>query len=76
MTHMPKKSELRDRIIKHLAYRNNSEQAQLLWKGYLAGLMEWGLLSDVDYHELDNMIGDAAEEVRVEIFVGYPGQYD
>ncbi len=76
MARNPEKSELRDRIAKHLAFRNNSLEVQLLWKGYLAGLMEWGLLSDKDYHELDAMIGRTAEVERVEVFVGFPGQYE
>jgi hypothetical protein len=74
MTSMPTKSGLNNRILKHLAYRNSSNEVRLLWKGYLAALMEWGLLSDKDYHELDNAIGEIAEDERVEIFVGIPDQ--
>jgi hypothetical protein len=75
MTQKTTTEELRNRIIMHTAHRGNSNEVRLLWKGYLAGLMEWSLLSDKDYHELNGLLGDIAETERIEIFVGYPGQY-
>jgi hypothetical protein len=76
MSQTPTAQELRDRMTKHLAFRNNSDAVRLLWKGYLAALGEWGLLSNADYLELDAMVGEIAEAERVEVLVGYPGQYE
>ena len=72
----PTKVGLRERMTAHIAFRGNSEAVNLLWKGYLAALMEWGFFEPDDYHELNEMLSDAGEQERREIFIGYPGQFD
>ena len=49
---MPTKNEMLNRIIKHRSYRDDSDIVNLLWKGYLTALNEWGLLSDEDYEDV------------------------
>lgn len=75
MRQRPSKQELLRRITEHLAHRNNSDSCNLLWSGYLAALMEWGLLSPDDYHGLRKQLKiDGGEELR-EIFLGF-GNYE
>jgi hypothetical protein len=76
MSQKPTKEELFGRILPHVKHHNNSDAIVLLWKGYLAALMEWGFLTADDYHELDDRLGEIEEELRREIFLGYPGQYE
>jgi hypothetical protein len=45
----PTEEELRNRIIRQLGWRNTDSVA-LLWRGYLNGLLEWGLL-ELDVHD-------------------------
>lgn len=76
MRSKPTKQELINRIQAHLAYRENSDTVNLLWKGYLAALMEWGGLGPDDYHDLDDLLKEAAEDELREIFLGLPDQDD
>jgi hypothetical protein len=76
MTHKPTKAELLGRIIPHVKHHHDSEAIILLWKGYLAALMEWGMLTSDDYHDIDNALGDVHEDLRREVFLGFPGQYE
>ncbi len=72
MVHKPTREELFSRITEHLKYRQGSLSCKLLWKGYLAALIEWGLLNPDDHFELNQMIGgEGADELR-EIFLGHP----
>ena len=76
MPHLPTKIELHDRMANQLRYREDSDTIHLIWKGYLAALMEWGLLVPDDYHELNGHLKDIGEDERREIFTGIPGQYE
>ena len=71
-----KKEEFVGRISKHLAHRQNSEAVNLIWKGYLAALMEWGFFEPNDYHDLNAMLTEAGNAELQELFIGYPGQYE
>ncbi len=64
--------DLLTRINEHLKHRGGDEDVKLLWKGYLAALMEWGFLYVDDYHELNNMLGERAQDGIREIFLGFP----
>jgi hypothetical protein len=70
------KSELQERMREHIAFHKNSEIINLIWKGYLAALTEYGLIGVDDYHDLNEMLSDIGETERREIFLGYPGQYE
>jgi hypothetical protein len=72
MNQKPTRDELLSRIPAHIAYRNDEESCKLIWKGYLAALMEWGLLAPDDYHELNRMLGSNGQDVIREIFLGHP----
>lgn len=69
MAQLPTKAELQARITDHIRHRAN-DTVHLLWKGYLAALMEWGLLQPDDYHDLNELLDEIGEEERREIFLG------
>jgi hypothetical protein len=46
----PTEEELRNRITRQLDWHDSSDTVALLWRGYLAGLIEWGLI-EVHVHE-------------------------
>lgn len=63
-------------ITAHLERRKSSDVTDLLWKGYLAALGEWGFLRPDDYHDLDDKLKDIGEDERREILLGFPDEYD
>jgi hypothetical protein len=73
MTEKPTLAEFLIRIPRHLQHRQNNDAVNLLWHGYLAGLMEWGLLAPDDYHQLREQLREIGEDERREIFLGLDG---
>lgn len=73
---VPTKEEMLSRISTHLSRRRDSQIVTLLWKGYLAALMEWGFFSAHEYHELDDQLGELGDEELREIFLGFPSDAD
>ena len=70
------KESIRSIMLDHVKHRGGSDVVRLLWKGYLAALMVEGSFSPDDYHELNDALGDIGGDELVEIFAGYPGQFD
>lgn len=75
MTQLPTREECLNRIKTHLRMRGDSETVHLLWKGYLAALMEWGLLQPNDYHAVNRELKDIGGEEVQEIFLGFPDEH-
>jgi hypothetical protein len=73
MTTKPTVEEFMMRIPRHLEHRHNNDAVNLLWHGYLAGLMEWGMLSPDEYHGLRVLLREIGEDERREIFLGLDG---
>lgn len=73
---LPTKKEFLSRMTAHINHRQNSDAINLLWKGYLAALMEWGFFEPNDYHELNALLKDVGDDELREIFLGFPGQYE
>jgi hypothetical protein len=73
MSNAPTFNELSTRILRHIEHRQNNEEVNLLWHGYLTGLMEWGLLQPDDYHALRKLLRPIGEAERREIFLGLDG---
>jgi len=71
MRSLPKKEEFIFRIKEHLQHRD-SDVVRLLWKGYLAALLEWGFFDPNDYHELNRDLGELGKDELREIFLGFP----
>ena len=73
----PTEQELRERITEHLAHYGNNEASNLLWAGYLAGLLEWGLLPVGVYDDLRDLLKDVGEAELRSVFLGfYTGEED
>jgi hypothetical protein len=52
----PEEEELRRRILNQLSWHASSDVVGVLWLGYLAGLLEWGVI-DIDvYGRLKNLL--------------------
>lgn len=60
----------------HIAFRGNSDTVNLLYAGYLAGLMIEGRFAPDDYHDLNDTLKDVGREELGELFTGYPGQVE
>ena len=73
MQSKPTKEELLSRISEHLKHRNNSDACNLLWAGYLAACIEWGLLSPGDYDDVREILKPVGKAELREIFLGLDG---
>ncbi len=69
----PTERELRDRIMRHIEHRKNSDAGNLLWAGYLAACLEWRLLSIAEYDDLRVLLKPVGEDELREIFLGFDG---
>ena len=70
----PTTSELRSRIERHLAITDPiaRDRLAIAWSGYLAGLIEWGLLSVSEHAELCELIPPIEDDPSVQILLGTP----
>ncbi len=65
--------ETQGRIEAHLAYCTDPHQTRavvLVWQGYIAALLEWGLIRPRDHDSLCSLLPDAPESPVREIFLG------
>ncbi len=76
MASVPTKEEMLSRISIHLKRRRDSDTVTLLWKGYLAALMDWGFFTPDEYHDLNDQLGAVGAEELREIFLGFPDEYE
>lgn len=76
MAELPTKEEIDKRMIAHLQHRGNSDTVHLLWKGYLAALMDWGVLRPDDYHDLNGVLKAVGEDERRELFLGVSSEQE
>ncbi len=51
----PTEEELENRIVRQLSWRNSPEVA-LIWRGYLNGLLEWGVIEIGVYGRLTALL--------------------
>lgn len=65
MSNTPTEDELRDRIQEHLTAHPDDPEVGVMWQGYLAALIEWGLISIDEHARLTALLGGAgADAVR------------
>jgi hypothetical protein len=69
----PSELELRYRIRTHLAHRRDDSVA-LVWRGYLAALVEWGLISLSCHDRLSAMLPKVGIATVKEVFLGLPDE--
>ena len=74
MVDRPTTSELRSRIERHLAITDSiaRDRLTIAWSGYLAGSIEWGLLSVSEHAELRKLIPPIEDDPSVHILLGTP----
>ena len=65
----PTEEELRSRLLRHLEARPNNPLVSAVWHGYLASLLEWGVL-DVGVHgRLVDLLPNPGSTEMVEIML-------
>lgn len=72
MQEMPTEYELKERITRHQSWARDKYAAALIWKGYLAGIFEWGLIDVDTYSRLDDLLQAGGEVELSEVFGGEP----
>ena len=66
----PTEKELARRITEQLRHRASSDACNLLWHGYLAACIEWGLLTPNEHLRLSEVLRDVGGDEIREIFLG------
>lgn len=75
MSNSSTEQELVSRITAHITRRNNNDACNLLWEGYLAACLEWGVLTPNEHLRLTELLRNVAPDEIREIFLGVDGQY-
>ncbi len=68
----PTEEELRNRITRQLEWRGTSDATVLVWHGYLAGLLEWGLIEVHVYDRLMALLPQVGNKELSELFSDEP----
>ena len=72
MSSRPTPQEIKERIQSEIDHFGGilPERVALVWDGYLAGLLEWGLISASQHKELSDMLPEIADNPVMSIFLG------
>jgi len=68
---VPEEEELRQRILTHLNARPGNPLVTGVWRCYLAGLIEWGVINPDFHKRLDDLLPKDGALEMVEIMLGY-----
>ena len=61
--------DVKESITTHLRLSDNNHDAICLWKGYIAGLLEWGVIDRQAFDRLFSLLPEGPEDqVMREIF--------
>ena len=73
MATAPTLEELQARIRDTVAYYRGQlpNEAALVWSGYFAALLEWGLISVRDHKALVDMLPRVADDPVMGVFLGF-----
>ena len=76
MTDKPTHSELRRRILRDAKHYGGtlSEKAAIAWSGYLAALIEWGLISVSDHQSLRALLPRLDDDPTAGVLLGRPDE--
>lgn len=66
----PTEEELRDRIESQLGRRGPTDAVALIWRGYLSGLLEWGLIEVDMFDRLCKLIPKVGHKELFEMCTG------
>jgi hypothetical protein len=72
----PTEDELSNRITRQLEWRGTSDTVALIWHGYLAGLLEWGLIEVYVYDRLTALLPQIGNKELSELFADEPLSVD
>ncbi|WP_244391476.1 hypothetical protein [Burkholderia pseudomallei] len=68
----PTVEELRNRILRQLEWRGPTTEVASVWRGYLAALIEWGLLDVADHEALISLLPVKGAKEAVELSADEP----
>jgi len=73
MAEVPTFPELQGRVRQSVAYYGGvlPKEAALVWDGYFAALVEWGLISVSDHEALVRMLPEVPNNPVVRVFLGW-----
>jgi hypothetical protein len=73
MSSRPTAQELKERIQNEIEYSGGilPERVALVWDGYLAGLLEWGLITPSQHKQLSDMLPEIPNNPVMRIFLGH-----
>lgn len=69
-------AEISQIMHQHIADRGNSDTVNLIWAGFLAGLMVQGYFEPDDYHDLNDKLKNVGRDELGELFIGIPDGND
>ncbi|MGJ7615633.1 MULTISPECIES: hypothetical protein [unclassified Variovorax] len=68
----PTREELENRIVRQLNWHEESDEVALLWRGYLSGLLEWGVIEVSIYDALIKLLPAIGVVELHELFADEP----
>lgn len=73
MTDRPTVAEMRDRFAQCARCYGGTipRDAGLVWDGYIAALLEWGLISPADHGELSDLLPKVRDNPVLGVFLGW-----
>lgn len=76
MTERPTVTEMRKRLSACARHYGGAvpHDAALVWDGYLAALIEWGLISPAEHAELRDLLPGADDSPVLGVFLGWNDQ--
>ena len=66
----PTEDELRQRIERQVSWRGATDNVSLIWRGYLAALIEWGLVDPAVHGRLVKLLPAVGVKELDEVFSG------
>ena len=71
----PSEEELTKRINEHLALHSGSECVIMIWRGYLAGLVEFGIITPKTYSNVSQILPESVGLCELnELMGGLPSE--
>ena len=72
MREKPTEDEIKNRIWKDIDFYNGAlpERVALSWSGYLAALIEWGLISPKEHDSLSDILPSIQNNPAIHILLG------
>jgi|GEM_PF-1077417 len=68
----PTEEELRNRITRQLEWRGSTDEVVLIWHGYLAALLEWGVIEVHVFKSLSALLPQVGNKELSELFADEP----